>query len=74
LFNTPFGGVQFIVIIVSGIVATKVRMRGPIIIALTIPAIIGSIILLKVDRSRSGILLFGYYLVRLEMPPPVPLF
>jgi len=63
LFNTPFGALQFIAIIVSGVAATKFKSRGPIIIALTIPAIIGSVMLLKVDRSKTGILLFGYYLL-----------
>jgi hypothetical protein len=46
------------------VIATKVKMRGPIIIGLTIPAIIGSVMLLKVDRANTGVLLFGYYLVR----------
>jgi hypothetical protein len=31
---------------------------------LCIPAIVGCVMLLKVDRSKTGILLFGFYLVR----------
>jgi MFS family permease len=63
LFNTPFGAVQFIAIITSGIIATKIKKKGPVIIGLCIPAIIGCVMLLRVDRSQTGVLLFGFYLL-----------
>jgi uncharacterized protein (UPF0254 family) len=64
LFNTPFGAVQFAAILGSGVIATKIKKKGPVIIGLCIPAIVGCVTLLKVDRSKTGILLFGFYLVR----------
>jgi hypothetical protein len=64
LFNTPFGAVQFVAILGSGIIATKIKKKGPVIIGLCIPAIVGCVMLLRVDRSKTGILLFGFYMVR----------
>jgi hypothetical protein len=63
LFNLRFGALQFIAVIASGMISTSIKMRGPVIIGLSIPAIVGCVMLLRVDRSDTGLLLFGYYLV-----------
>ncbi|KAH7379429.1 major facilitator superfamily domain-containing protein [Phaeosphaeria sp. MPI-PUGE-AT-0046c] len=64
LFNMPFGAVQIIATMGGAWLATRFKMKGPILILLCIPPIIGIIILMVVGRgpSHRGVLLFGYYL------------
>ncbi|KAF2837589.1 MFS general substrate transporter [Patellaria atrata CBS 101060] len=63
LFNMPFGIVQAIVTILAGWVAQKTQRKGYVIVGCAIPAMIGAILMLTVDRTQKGVLLFGYYMV-----------
>ena len=65
LFNIPFGAVQFIATLGSAFLANWIKRKGPILVLLCIPPIIGCAILLaeKHDASNRGILLFGYYMI-----------
>lgn len=64
LFNMPFGAVQIIATLGGAWLATRFKMKSPILILLCIPPIIGIIILMVVGRgpSHRGVLLFGYYM------------
>jgi hypothetical protein len=66
LFNIPFGAVQLIAIIGGAYFASRIKKKGPVIVFLTIPAIAGCIMLMRVDHTTGskGALLAGYYLVR----------
>lgn len=50
--------------------ATKIKSKGWTIVFFTIPSIVGTIIMLTVSREKKGVLLFGYYLVRLTRLTP----
>jgi hypothetical protein len=64
LFNMPFGAVQIIATMGGAWLATRFKMKGPILVLLCIPPIIGIIIMMVVGRGAShrGVLLFGYYM------------
>jgi hypothetical protein len=64
LFNMPFGVVQIVATLGGAWLATRFKMKAPILILLCIPPIIGIIILMVVGRGAShrGVLLFGYYM------------
>lgn len=64
LFNIPFGAIQVISIIGGAWIATRFRAKGMTIVALSIPPIIGCVMLLTISRDQKGVLLFAYYLVR----------
>lgn len=63
LFNMPFGAVQIIATLGGAFLATKLKKKGPVLILLCIPPMIGIIILMVVGRGKEdrGILLVGYY-------------
>ncbi|KAH8885353.1 MFS general substrate transporter [Thozetella sp. PMI_491] len=63
LFNIPFGAIQFIVIIGTGWIATKIQRKGLVIAGTSVLPAVGAIIMLTVPREQKGVLLFGYYLV-----------
>jgi hypothetical protein len=65
LFNIPFGAVQIIATMGGAFLATKIRMKGPVLILLCIPPIIGCSVLLAIDHvsGSKAALLVGYYLV-----------
>jgi hypothetical protein len=64
LFNMPFGAVQIIATMGGAWLATRFKMKSPILVLLCSPPIIGIIILMVVGRgpSHRGVLLFGYYM------------
>jgi hypothetical protein len=64
LFNMPFGVVQIVATLGGALLATRFKMKAPILILLCIPPIIGIIILSVVGRGHShrGVLLLGYYM------------
>ncbi|CAN8098235.1 unnamed protein product [Discula destructiva] len=63
LFNIPFGAIQIISIIGSAWLAKRTQRKGLVITAISVPPVIGSILMLTVPRRLKGVLLFGYYLV-----------
>lgn len=65
LFNIPFGVIQIFAIIGAGWIAGKIKSKGLAIVGFCVPPIIGTIIMLTVNRESRGVLLFGYYLVSL---------
>lgn len=48
--------------------ATKLKMKGPVIALLSLPAIAGCVMLLQLPRDghHNGALLAGYYIVSLR--------
>ncbi|KAF2015166.1 MFS general substrate transporter [Aaosphaeria arxii CBS 175.79] len=64
LFNMPFGAVQIFATLGGAWLATRIKMKSPVLILLCIPPIIGIIILMVVGREKHnrGVLLVGYYL------------
>jgi hypothetical protein len=64
LFNMPFGAVQIIATLGGAWLATRFKMKSPILILLCIPPIIGIVVLMVIGRepSHRGVLLFGYYM------------
>ncbi|KAF7315829.1 hypothetical protein MIND_00099100 [Mycena indigotica] len=65
LLQMPFGVVQIIATLAGGIVATRLKLKFPVLIALTIPPIAGAAALLKINRASSNAkaaLLGSYYL------------
>lgn len=66
LFNIPYGAVQFVSILGGAWMATKLGMKGPVLVLLCLPSIAGCVMLLCISRdpSSKGVLLAGYYIVR----------
>ncbi|OSS48174.1 hypothetical protein B5807_07726 [Epicoccum nigrum] len=64
LFNMPFGAVQIFATLGGAWLATRYKKKGPVLILLCIPPIIGIVILMVVGREpkHRGVLLVGYYL------------
>jgi len=64
LFNMPFGAVQIIATLGGAWLATRIKMKAPVLIMLCIPPIVGIIVLMVIGRepSHRGVLLFGYYM------------
>ncbi|KAF1960865.1 allantoate permease-like protein [Byssothecium circinans] len=64
LFNMPFGAVQIIATLGGAWLATRLKKKGPVLLLLCIPPIIGIIILMVIGRENKnkGVLLAGYYL------------
>ncbi|KAE8373879.1 major facilitator superfamily domain-containing protein [Aspergillus bertholletiae] len=64
LLNIPFGAMQCIVIVVSCWAATKARLKSAVLIAFTVPAIVGTAMLYGLNRNASDrpALLVAYYL------------
>lgn len=67
LFNIPFGAVQLIATLGGAWLATKLKMKGPVLILLCLPSITGCVMLLRIahDSAHRGPLLAGYYIVRI---------
>lgn len=70
LFNIPFGAVQLVATLGGAWLATKLAMKGPVLILLCLPSIAGCVMLLCLPRggSSKGALLAGYYIVRNPFP------
>lgn len=66
LFNMPFGAVQLIATMGGAWIAMVWKVKAPVLMLLSIPPIIGCVMLLAIshDASHRGPLLVGYYLVR----------
>jgi len=65
LFNIPFGAVQIVATLGGAFVATKLKLKAPVLMMLGIPPIIGCVMLLVLPRgpTHRGPLLAGYYLI-----------
>ena len=65
LFNIPFGAVQLIATMGGAYVATKIHRKSPVLAFLSVPPIIGCVMLLALPRgpSHRGPLLVAYYLI-----------
>ncbi|PWY76450.1 MFS transporter [Aspergillus sclerotioniger CBS 115572] len=65
LFNIPFGAVQLIATMGGAWLATTLKMKGPVIALLCLPAIAGCLMLLEIPHNghHNGALLAGYYVV-----------
>jgi hypothetical protein len=65
LFNIPFGAIQMVSTIGGAFIATKLKIKSIVLMGLTIPPIIGIVMLLTIPYSKDnrGKLLAGYYLI-----------
>lgn len=65
LFNIPFGFVQLVATMGGAWVATKLKMKSPVLAFLSLPPIAGCIMLLFLKRTAGAkaALLVGYYLI-----------
>jgi hypothetical protein len=65
LFNIPFGAVQLVSTVSGAWLAMIWKVKGPVLMLLSIPPIIGCVMLLTIahDDPHRGPLLAGYYLV-----------
>jgi hypothetical protein len=65
LLNMPFGAVQLIATMGGAWVATKLKMKSPVLAFLSLPPIAGCAALLHLprDASAKGPLLVAYYIV-----------
>ncbi|KUJ08932.1 allantoate permease [Mollisia scopiformis] len=65
LLNIPFGAVQIIATMGGAAFATWTKKKGPALLLLCIPPIVGIVMLLCLphDKANRGPLLVGYYLI-----------
>lgn len=65
LLNIPFGAVQVVIILLSSYAAQKAKLKSVVLIALTIPAVVGCIMLYVLPRTSSNqaAFLVAYYLL-----------
>ncbi|OJJ36668.1 hypothetical protein ASPWEDRAFT_38276 [Aspergillus wentii DTO 134E9] len=65
LFNIPFGAVQLVATMGGAWLATALKMKGPVLALLCLPAIAGCVMLLQIphDDAHKGPLLAGYYII-----------
>lgn len=65
LFNVPVGFAHALTVTVSSYASMKLKQKGTIICALTLPPLAGLVVLLRCDRSpeNRGVLLGGFYLL-----------
>ena len=65
LFNVPVGFAHALTVTISSYASMKLKKKGAIICALTLPPIAGLVVLLRCDRSpdNRGVLLGGFYLL-----------
>ncbi|KAJ7282799.1 MFS general substrate transporter [Mycena rebaudengoi] len=65
LLQMPFGAVQIVATLGGGYAATRLKLKGPVLLALTLPPIAGAAALLHLPRgpSHKGPLLAAYYIV-----------
>lgn len=65
LLNIPFGAVQIVATMGGAVLANKMKRKGPSLILLCIPPIVGIVMLLVVPHTADerAALLAGYYMV-----------
>ncbi|RMZ84112.1 hypothetical protein DV738_g706, partial [Chaetothyriales sp. CBS 135597] len=65
LLNIPFGAVQLVATLGGAWVATKLRMKSVVLVALSVPPIVGCVMLLVLPRgpTHKGPLLAAFYLI-----------
>jgi MFS family permease len=65
LLNMPFGGVQFLIILVISYLATRFKFKGPFLAGICLPVIAGAAILYATGRTHADtpVNLAGYYLL-----------
>jgi MFS family permease len=61
--------IQIIAIIGGGWLATRFQRKGLVIVGFAIVAAIGTLLMIVVPRDQKGVLLFGFYLVRVPYNP-----
>jgi hypothetical protein len=73
LLNIPFGAVQIVATLGGAAFATWTKKKGPALILLCIPPIIGCVMLLTIEHTAAhrGPLLVAYYLVCVYASSPV---
>ncbi|KAL0579642.1 hypothetical protein V5O48_002338 [Marasmius crinis-equi] len=65
LFNIPFAFMQVLVTLLGALIATKMKLKWPVILGLSLPPVAGAVALLKLGREREhrGALLGCYYVL-----------
>ncbi|KAK3696054.1 hypothetical protein LTR37_018135 [Vermiconidia calcicola] len=65
LLNMPFGALQWIIIILASLAATKFKIKSAVLFVIVIPVIVGLAMLYTLPHtdSNQGGLLAGYYLL-----------
>ncbi|KAJ7267607.1 MFS transporter [Mycena haematopus] len=65
LLQMPFGAIQIIATLTGGFVAMRLKLKFPVLIALTLPPIAGAAALLHIPRGAAhrGALLGAYYII-----------
>ncbi|KAH8680667.1 major facilitator superfamily domain-containing protein [Xylariales sp. PMI_506] len=63
LLNIPFGALQFAVIFPASYFAYRFRLKSPILIAVLVPVLAGTVMLYVLDRSYQPPLLAAYYML-----------
>lgn len=65
LLNMPFGGMQFVIILLASFLAQKAKIKGAVLASFMLPVVAGLAILFAVPRTDSAqsALLAGYYLL-----------
>jgi len=78
LLNIPFGAVQIVATMGGAALATYLKKKGPVLALLCIPPIVGCVVLLCLEHTKSnrGPLLVGYYLISVYpgICEPQPIF
>ncbi|KAJ7933750.1 MFS general substrate transporter [Mycena leptocephala] len=65
LLQMPFGAVQIFATLMGGFAATRLKLKFPVLLALTVPPIAGAAALLHIPRGAThrGALLGAYYII-----------
>ncbi|KAF8199900.1 MFS transporter [Mycena galopus ATCC 62051] len=65
LLQMPFGAIQVLATLAGGYAAASLKLKFPVLIALTLPPIAGATALLHIPReaARKGALLGAYYII-----------
>ncbi|ESK92567.1 allantoate permease [Moniliophthora roreri MCA 2997] len=65
LFNIPFSFFQIIITLLAALISTKIKLKWPVIVGLSIPPIAGVVALLRLGRGpeHRGALLACYYVL-----------
>ncbi|ANB11966.1 Thi73p [Sugiyamaella lignohabitans] len=66
LLNIPSGFVQIMIVLIAGFVATRMKLKSPILMFAILGSLVGCIMIRFIDRTPShrGVLLFAYYLLQ----------
>jgi hypothetical protein len=69
LFNIPFAFFQVVITLIAAWISTKLKLKWPVIVGLSIPPIAGAAALLRLGRGKDdrGALLACYYVVSINI-------